>query len=354
MKEPLSMRELICIDKEVMKAAEEIYSNYTRRFFTDKKTNKFQGLIGRIYYALLMEAELYYNGELISSYAIFKAMRDNKVDYRVNAYYLENLLFRIVAFWEYIYQFINQYLFLNLYDQKSKGKIIKRECHIPKFISHGRGMRIEYEPKSKSEQKAIREQLKEIKLINKWNIVSSVYSIYEVKNNIEKLMQFIINNKVEKIKDIRNQIIHQRPAGASFTVNFDDALFNSYSISINNDGWIDLDEVLNDTEQCLDIIKEAIQTIHEIIYLNEFPNRIENAGKEYFIKQVSCINCKKTFALPSELLGDNDKFSSVTICPNCGRLGCKVMKKVPASEVDHDTQFGDYIRSLKKLEVGNE
>lgn len=38
--------------------------------------------------------------------------------------------------------------------------------------------------------------------------------------------------------------------------------------------------------------------MHEIVHLNEFPNRIENAGKEYFVKEATCLSCNDSFIAP--------------------------------------------------------
>lgn len=157
----------------------------------------------------------------------------------------------------------------------------------------------------------------------------------------------IANNKLEKIKRIRNEIIHQRPAGASFTVNFDE-FFNKYTVLINNNGWIDLDEELTNIQQSIDIIREAVQTIHEIIKLNEYPNRRENSGREYLLKEVKCANCYELFILPAELLGENNKFKSVITCPHCTEFGCEVIKEVPATEIDHGNAYGNYFKHLDK------
>ncbi len=348
MRKPLDIEAIFDIDKKVIKDAEKLYTEYSRKFITDKKTDRYQGLMWMTSLPLLEETELYYNGELISSYALFKAMKDNNVSYRLNAFYFENLIFRIIAFWEYIYQFLNQYLLLELYDIKAKQGLIDIACHTPKFIKEGNGTRIELEPKPEKEQKEIRKQLRErIKLISQSSILNTVYSKYEVKDNIEKLMTLIANNRLEKIKKIRNQIIHQRPAGASFTVNFDE-IFNNYTVLINNRGWIDLDDVLKDVQQCIDIIREAIQTIHEIVKLNEYPNRIQNAGKEYFLKQVKCVNCNKSYILPAEMLGENNKFKSVITCPYCVKFGCEVIKEVLSTEIDHGSAYGNYFRALEE------
>lgn len=256
--EPLSINELMRVNRNVLKEAEKIHEEYKRVFLTDKKSDRCGSLLGFAFYPLLIEAELYYNGELLNSYAIFKSMYNNKIKYRICAYYFENLIFRIISFWEYIYQFINQYLFLQLYDYKAKSIIIEKACYNIRFVPHERGTRVEYDLKPEREQKEIKKQLnKQIRLINQGNIVSSVYKMYEVKGNIKKLMDLISNNNIELIKEIRNQIIHQRPAGASFSTNFD-AMFSGYSMLINNNGWVNFKQTLYDVQVCIDIIRETV------------------------------------------------------------------------------------------------
>ncbi len=42
------------------------------------------------------------------------------------------------------------------------------------------------------------------------NIVNYTAGIYEVKDEWDSLLKVIVNNNIDYIKDIRNQIIHQR------------------------------------------------------------------------------------------------------------------------------------------------
>lgn len=171
-----------------------------------------------------------------------------------------------------------------------------------------------------------------------------------MQGNLEVLLRIIANNNVEIVKSVRNQIIHQRPGGASFTVDFDAAFLNSYTVSINNSGWIEFEKFDAEIQKCMNLIGEAIQVVHEIVHLNEYPNRIENAGKEYFLKKIQCNSCGEKFIAPSILLGDADEFSEVIICPLCGNLGGNILDTIRTTEVDHGTHLGSYLRLIKELD----
>ncbi|MGW9128660.1 hypothetical protein ACWGPW_27225 [Paenibacillus chitinolyticus] len=167
------------------------------------------------------------------------------------------------------------------------------------------------------------------------------------------MLQIIINNTVEVVQNIRNQLIHQRPAGASFTINFEDTFMNAYTVSINNNGWIDFEKFDVEIEKCMNFIGEAIQKVHEIVHLNEYPNKIENAGKKFFLKNVQCNSCNEMFIAPSILIGEKDKFTEV-ICPLCGNLGGNVRHTFKTTEDDHGTHLGSYLSAIKELkEDGN-
>ncbi|MGW6291072.1 hypothetical protein, partial [Streptomyces sp. NPDC055107] len=82
-----------------IKASTEVFSN--------KEAEYAQGMMMLTAYPLMIETEKYYNGEFLGTYAVYKALRDFNKNYRITAYYFENLIFRIISFWEYPYQFLN-------------------------------------------------------------------------------------------------------------------------------------------------------------------------------------------------------------------------------------------------------
>lgn len=347
MQKPLSFRELMYIDEKVLSHAEDIHNKHYRSFFTDEKAKNASNMMF-IAYPLMIETEKYYNGELLSTYAVFKAMRELGENYRVTAYYFENLIIRIISFWDYLYQFLNMYFDLKLYDFRAKKRIIEISGYTPEFVPEGRGKRVEFKPKSNEEQKKIRKDLnKKLNTINKSNIVKYIARIYDVKGNLKDLLQIIVNNNVGVFQEVRNEIIHQRPAGANFTVNFNE-MFLNYSVLINNSGWIEFERYDADIERCMDLIGKSIQKVHEIVHLNEYPNRIQHAGIEYFVKEVTCISCNKVFIAPSLLLGDKDEFAKVVICPLCGEVGCKVNKTIKTTEIDYGTYLGNYLSAFEE------
>lgn len=211
---PMSIQELYSFNNETIQIADKIYREYQRVFMTaESNSGKFSGLMSMVFYPVLLELELFYNGELISSYATFKALYNQGSNYRLVAFHFENLAFRIIAFWEYLYQFVNQYLKLQLYAPKAKQRLIELAGYNMKFVSCENGKKPELEPKSQEETKKARSYLgSTIRHITQNNIVNFTYSRYEVKGYIEKLMNIICNNKIERVKEIRNQIIHLRPA----------------------------------------------------------------------------------------------------------------------------------------------
>lgn len=174
------------------------------------------------------------------------------------------------------------YFQLALFDDTSIKKMIERVGYDIEFIKKGDVTKVEYVPLPEEEQKKRRALRNELVRINKWNTIRAISAIYEPTNKIEELIDTITGNNVETLKNTRNQIIHQRPAGARVTVNFDDIFMNGYSMSVNGKGWIDFNKIDKEIVICLNSITNCFDVNYHIIKFNEYPNRIENAGKEYF------------------------------------------------------------------------
>lgn len=239
---------------------------------------------------------------------------------------------------------------LGLYDDRAKRSIIEASGYKPEFVPTGQGTRVEYVPLPDNEQKEIRTKLrKRLQRISKENIVRYIAGSYEVKDNLEALLRIIIIIiNVEIVKNIRNQIIHQRPAGTSFTINFDET-FLEYKVSINNNGWIEFEKFDVGIQKCMHFMEEAIQLLHEIVHLNEYPNRIENAGNEYFLKKIQCNTCYGKFIVPTLLMGDTDEFAVAVVCPLCGNLGGNIHDTIKTTEIDYGTCLGNYLEAIKEL-----
>lgn len=342
---PLSLKELFTINSEVIERATDIQNNL-REAFEIELSNGVYGLHGAFHEPLLLETELYYNGELLSTYSIFKALRKYKYDYRLIAFHFENLLTRIVSVWEYIYQFINHYLHLGLYDISAKRTLMERAEYDPVFIPEGNGTRVEYKKKSKADYKKIRKRIKSIDLVKKNNIMNYTAGIYEVKDEWNSLLTEIYYNNIEYVKDIRNQIIHQRPAGAKFTIGFD-PMFANYSISVNGNGWINFDEVEQEIDLCMEKIKNAVHLIKHIVKNDIFPNRIENAGKKFYLEEVQCKSCGNKFLIPDLLLGTNHKFLKVLICLKCSYEGIELLgNRIETTEINYGTTYSIYFKKM--------
>ncbi len=346
-KDKFDLEDFLNIDKKMINRIYNIRKEFSVPTLDDKLCFGVMDFVG---YPLLLEAEKYYNGELLSAFAIYKAMREYNKELRSYAYSFENLVFRLIAFWEYFYQFLNMYFQLGLFDDTSIKKMIERVGYDIEFIKKGDVTKVEYVPLPEEEQKKKRRVLRnELVRINKWNTIRAISAIYEPTNKIEELIDTITGNNVETLKNTRNQIIHQRPAGARVTVNFDEIFMNGYSMSVNGKGWIDFNKIDKEIVICLNSIRNCFDVIYHIIKFNEYPNRIENAGKEYFIKIVTCSICKAEYCIPDFLLGEKDKFAKVIICPHCGEMGCKVGKRKKVTEIDYGTIYGNYIRLLEEL-----
>lgn len=347
MEEKVLVRDLFSCNRKVIKKAEKISKEYVFDFMVKSKENRFCDLIAVFSSPLLKELEMYYNGEIVSTLAFVKALKSYNKDRRILSYHLENLLLRMISIWEYIFQFLNQYLKLYLVDFRSKEKIIWRHCHEPRFVNIGSVTKIEWDEKPQNEQKVIRKELqKKLRNINQSNLIKAIKSRYEVSGRLEKLLNIIEQNGNDKLKEIRNQVTHQRPVGANFTVEFSDMFFD-HVISINNQGWFKISEVMEEINHNILAIRESIQIIHKIIHLDEFPNTIENSGKKYYLKQAECMNCKEKFVLPSELFGEDDGNSDKILCPNCWEPGCEVLIELPTSEINFGTYYVYYLETLK-------
>jgi hypothetical protein len=185
--------------------------------------------------------------------------------------------------------------------------------------------------------------------INKYTVMGAINEKYESTEEINMLINTIYTNNIEPIKNIRNEIMHQRSAGATITVSFDNMFISGYNMSVNNSGWIEFETMDREVEKCIKSIRCCFDAIYQIIKHNAYPNRIENAGKEYFVGIVTCSICKSKYSVSEFMLGENNKFIDIMICPYCGKVGCKVDEKKKVTEIDYGTTFGDHIRRIEEL-----
>jgi hypothetical protein len=136
-----ALDDFLSMDKNMVKKLNGIFQNYSISRLTDKKSFGVMDFIG---YPLLLESSKYYNGELLLSFAYYKAMRECNKNLRSYAYCFENLIFRLISFWEYFYQFLNMYFDLKLYDVSSINKIVERVGYDVEFIEENERTKVCY------------------------------------------------------------------------------------------------------------------------------------------------------------------------------------------------------------------
>ncbi len=98
-------------------------------------------------------------------------------------------------------------------------------------------------------------------------------------------------------------------------------MFKGYNVSVKPDGWIDFDDVEPEIDLCIERIRDSVRLIKGIVNKDYIPNRLENAGKEYYLEEVKCRSCNEVFLVADIILGEEKKFQDVVFCYKCGEMG---------------------------------
>lgn len=291
---------------------------------------------------MLKQLENYYNEEIcISAGLVLSLIEADEVSLRIKSYHAENLIFRLSSIWDYYYNIINEYLHLEISaDNIIKNEMINRYCVNVDFVKKGNVTEVVEKPLPIEEQKKIRNELKKkIKILGKNILINTIKHKFYLTERFEKIFSMIDSDCIEDLKHVRNQIIHRRALGAGISADYGSL---GQSISINNNGWFDFNKLSEIIKENLKVISESIQLIHEVIFLDERPNSIENKDKQYFVIKIKCLKCEEESILPEM---ETIKEESIP-CPVCWKHGVKIIDKFKTNELNYGDRMYKYINNF--------
>ncbi len=343
-----SVNDFYGFDSNILKLAEHEVIWLRRSFdenIPDEKTDV--GFASMYAYMILKQLQDYFNDELcVSSAFLLLLIKSETVKFKVKAYHAENLIFRLVTFWDYYYTIINEYLQLGfIADHQIKQQIITSKCYDIHFIpiDGGKGSKVVTTPKDEEVQKRIKEELNNsLTVINKRDVKKVLHRNFALTDRFKKILKLIDSPCIKDLKKIRNQVIHRRSLGADVTV---DLGFLGQSISVKREGWLDFEALAQIIQKNLKTIGDALQLMHEVILLDERPNSIENKDRQFFVCQVKCTECGADDILTESLMEEPDK----VFCTSCWKLSSlKTIECVKSNEINHGYRLYQYYEKFMK------
>jgi ribosomal protein L44E len=341
-----SLNDYYVFDSKILNTAEEYIKEFSKDFEKDMDANEHTdlGMISLVVFPMLKQLESYYNEEIcVSAGLVLSLIETDDVSLRIKSYHAENLIFRLSSIWDYYYNIINEYLHLEIpADNIIKNEIINRYCANVDFVKKGKVTEVVEKPLPIEEQKRIRNELqKKIKVLGKSILINTIKHKFDLTDRFKKILSIIDSDCIEELKHVRNQIIHRRALGAGISADYS---FLGQSISINNNGWCDFKELSTIIKENLKIISEAIRLIHEVIFLDERPNSLENKDKQYFVIKVKCKACGKESILPEMKTIKEENIP----CPVCWKHGVEIIDKFKTNELNYGDRMYKHVNSFIK------
>lgn len=340
----LSLKDYYIFNDKTLSTAEKYIKVFSKDFNRDMDVNEHtdMGMISLIIFPMLKQLENYYNEEIcISSGIVLSLIESDEISFRVKSYHAENLIFRLSSIWDYYFNIINEYLHLEIpADNIIKNEIINRHCVNVDFIKRENITEVVEKPLPIQKQKKIRKDLKkEIKVLGKGILINTIRQKFDLTDRFKKIISLINSECIEELKHIRNQIIHRRALGTGISVDYG---FLGQSVSINNKGWCDFNELHQIIKENLEVISKAIQVLHEVIFLDERPNSIENKDKQYFVIKVKCKACGKESILPEMKTIENKDI----LCPVCWEHGVEIIDKFRTNEINYGDRMYKHVNNF--------
>lgn len=288
---------------------------------------------------LFEELKYFYNNDVCVSCAICLAiMESGKYNLRTFAYYYENAVHRIEEVWEYVHILLGQILDLELVVGKDiQDTNIKYRSGTWEFVESDNGHTPIFHPyKGKRLKEALEVAKRDNILLNvSSNKKKSVFhkilkKKMSINERVGKIQELYFSEEACEMHKIRNELVHRRPLGAKFTVG-PCLIGPGQAVCINPCGWFEFKDKDVLLEKNISIIREVLQTIHEIICNHDLPNTKKNEEKKYFCARCSCPSCSDNIVIPVEMYDFFKDRELKVPCPNCWKNG---INKVGDMQVD--------------------
>jgi Zn finger protein HypA/HybF involved in hydrogenase expression len=340
------------MNQDVVNNISDKVSQYRDDFEIDFKEEKVVSDLGQLLYSmpLIEELKYYYNNDLCISVAQAVILAEaESIDRRINSYFLENAILRTAAIWEYLFIIVNEVLQTELIVGRDiREQLIEVGCHDIQFVPSGDGYKVVTKPIDEEIRKAVEPELKKryklfnISYKNKSNeLLKTIKKKYSKKENIQLLFDLYKSREVEKVIQLRNEIVHRRPLTAKFSL-APNGLFPGNAVSLEPNGWFDFNDIQIIMEKNITAVKEAIKTLIEVIFYNDIPNLKENEINNFIAFEVGCEKCLKEFLInevsANFFINENLKI----ICPLCNSEDTKVIRKKEVNDTYYFSNLKEY------------
>ena len=323
----LQLNDYFVNNQNHKKKIENLMENYRNKFEIIKGSNTLCGSGGMSEHQLVVELINYFNNDICISAAIFNGINNynDEYEFKVIAYYADNISVKIISAWDYLFQILNQYLGTNLLgDYRTRDRIVAFLMNPPEFIKDGDDVKVNYKnlPQDKVNEiyaRTIKE--KRVLQVDKKNrqLKKSLKNMdLSITPDIQKIFELYREDDLEVLKaQVRNDIIHKRSLTFNISINSAE-LFPMVGISSAINGWYNFNDLSVLIEKNLLILTKGIQILNEIIFYDKYPNSKENEGKEFVVRNFKCNSCNKEQYVVKDLVEELKKVGYKYTCINCG------------------------------------
>lgn len=302
------------------------------------------GVLAEFASLLLKELHSYYNNELCVCIAIIKALAKNKkIDKKVMSYHFENGISRIISFWDYSMLLVNEYLQMGFYtDSTSRQEAIYYAGKEKILVAEGDYNRLVLRDLDEPEKTQREKEAKDIKVVNRERVFNKYNSDFHETDRFNKFFEISESDELNKLRSIRNQIIHSKSLSTNISVNYS-FLLNKNAMAGTMDGWVSYPDTVSLIEMNLSKIKEALIVLTEIIRLDEFPNYIyAEKDRVFYVYDVKCSKCGFEDRVPD--CAFDDKLAKS--CHNCWENDFTIIKKLRSNIINYGIGLGAYKEML--------
>lgn len=288
----------------------------------DDEKRTFSSSEALVNYGILEELLSFYNNDLCFSFFQYASCSDQEEPLRKRLYYFENYLLRYCAALNYLGQAISGVLYLNLTTNKVAAEARDEALN---YDFYGKRIEDTYkffgrEVDSNEHDKRVRNRKKDEPLLNisPKKSKNSVLKRLKERREIDKNLRIVVNafecEITQNYLALRNTVAHS--SSLASRLHYDApmkgaAALPSYYYNNSRDF-----SYLKSADESFELISSAFRVFCMMLYNQSYPNRIENAGKEYYVFGVKCEKCDKEFTMPADFALENE---TITLCPYCKR-----------------------------------
>lgn len=345
-------------NEKIEKQMEDI-KNKLRYNFTYPKNNGWKSVLRTevVFLNPLKDQMLkdYFNNDICNAVSYyFSICDDESIGVKAKSFHAENVLFRLVSFWDYLFQVLTQFLRINFVaDRQIRDYIINNSLLDVRFTPRDEGgYKVEYKPYLKEVVKKLHSRLKKhivfLRVDKKAKqIKRRITKKYSYSKRMDEIFKLFKSKENTKVRDIRDEIMHRRSLG--FRISIDKSIIGpGQGISVNPEPWVKINDLKDLIQKDIEIIKTALTIMDEIFWYDDLPNIRRNEGKKYYIYGINCCLCGSEVAMPAELADILLQSRLKIRCPKCKSEDTEIKGKYETNEVVYFMLTNQYIEYMRK------